>query len=424
MRWLVVSPYLPHARIGHGGGTAVLQVCQALARVHETSLLCFRRESEMGLESELEAAGVKVHTVGFRSDQARGASRLPLVVDRVGRVIAARRHGRPLMVEKYDRQEMHRALDECLGTFQPDVVQVEYGFMAPYASHSRGVARAPHVILNTHELGSLVRLRRAAVAADSLARRRHGADVARWARHEAGFGVAADTITCVTEQDRTVLAALTDPARLITMPLGTDVASLPTTAPGDAPSPPHLLFVGSFRHPPNVEGMRIFLERDFGRILEAQKDVVLDVVGADLPDSLRSVAAPFGRSVVFHGFVDDLAACFDRASVFVVPLVSGGGIKIKVLEAMGRGAAVVSTPIGLEGIDDAGQASRRVTGGDDFATAVLELLDDDATRADLGARARTWIEKGFGWDAIVRRLTERVQSSSQARQGGTGRSNP
>lgn len=423
MRWLVVSPYLPHSRIGHGGGTAVHQVCRALARVHETTLLCFRRENEGGLEAELEDAGVAVETIAFRSEQARGVERVPLVFDRARRLLSARRRGRPLMVEKYDRQAMHTALDALIARIRPDVVQVEYGFMAPYAARARQAEPTPHVILNTHELGSLVRLRRAAAARDRLAHRRHGEALARWAAHESTFADAADTIACVTEQDRTVLAALTDPSRLVTMPLGTDVEALPLTHPGDAPDPPHLLFVGSFGHPPNVEGMTDFLRRHLPRIRASRPDVVLDVVGAGAPSSLHDAAAAHGDGVVFHGFVDDLAPFYDRAAVFVVPLVSGGGIKIKVLEAMGRGAAVVSTPIGLEGIDDDGEASIRVGADDDFATAVLSLLDTPDERRELGARARAWIERGFGWDGIVERLTARVQSS-QARHGGTGRSKP
>lgn len=422
MRWLVVSPYLPHSRIGHGGGTAVYQVCRALARVHETSLLCFRREAEDGLERELVEAGVSVHALPFRSDQARGAARIPLVLDRARRLAGARRQGRPLMVAKYDREAMHTALAARIEADRPDVVQVEYGFMAPYAAHARRLG-GPHVLLNTHELGSLVRLRRAAKATDPTARRRHGEDVARWAAHEATFGDAADTVACVTDQDRTMLATITDPQRLVTVPLGTDVGALPVVDPGVAAVPARLLFVGSFAHPPNVDGVRTFLEQDFPRIHAARPDVVFDVVGADPPAALREVATRFGDAVCFHGFVDDLDALYRQAAVFVVPLVSGGGIKIKVLEAMGRGAAVVSTDIGLEGIDAEGLASRRVAPGDDFAAAVLSLLDDADARRALGRRARTWIEEGFGWDAIVERLTALVQSS-QARQGGAGRSRP
>lgn len=422
MRWLVVSPYLPHPAIGHGGGTAVLQLCRALARVHDTRLLCYRRERETGLESSLVEAGVDVRTVDFRSEQASGASRLGLMADRALHALRAARDGRPLMVAKYDRAAMHERLRAELSRWNPDVVQVEYGFMAPCA---RTVLEArdgerPHVVLNTHELGSLVRLRRAAAATDRRGRRRCGRDLADWARHEASVVHWADTVTCVTEGDRRVLEAMTAATNLATVPLGTEVESFPPVDPGLRTGSPRVLFVGSFAHPPNAEGAERFLADILPRVRARHPAVVAEIVGANPPEAIRRHAGP---GVEIPGFVDDLDTAFRRAQVFVAPLFSGGGIKIKVLEAMGRGAAVVTTPIGAEGIDPAGAACRVVGDPTDFADTVADLLDDAGARAELGRRARHHVEHHYSWPAIVRQLEDLVQSS-QARHGGTGRSAP
>ncbi len=422
MRWLVVSPYLPHPAIGHGGGTAVLQLCRALARVHDTRLLCFRREREVGLESSLVDAGVDVHTVDFRSEQATGPSRLALMADRALHALRATREGRPLMVAKYDRAVMHARLREQLAAWKPDVVQVEYGFMAPYARTALDArdGAAPHVLLNTHELGSLVRLRRAAAATSRGQRTRRGRDLAEWARHESSYVHWADTVGCVTEGDRRVLEAMTAATNLVTLPLGTEVEAFAPLGPGHTTHPPRLLFVGSFAHPPNAEGAERFLTEVLPRIRARHPEVVTEIIGANPPEALRRRAD--GR-VELPGFVDDLDAAFRRAQVFVAPLFSGGGIKIKVLEAMGRGAAIVTTPIGAEGIDPDGTACRVASDPATFADAVSDLLDDPGARSELGRRARALVEAHYSWPAIVRRLEERVQSS-QARQGGTGRSSP
>ena len=420
MRWLVVSPYLPHPRIGHGGGTAVLQLCRALALEHETRLLCFRREREAGLEADLVADGVTVDTVGFRSDQAQGTERLGLIADRTRHWLRARGDDLPLMVAKYDRVDMHRRLRETIQRWRPDVVQVEYGFMAGYAATARATG-GPHVLLNTHELASLVRLRRTARAPGTGPRRAEAAELRRWAAHERAYVAHADTILCVTEQDRVVLEAMTGATNLVTVPLGTDVANLAPTEPERSPGPPRLLFVGSFGHPPNVEAVRVLCDTVLPAVRAREPDAVLEIVGADPPAWLRERGTD---GLVVHGFVDDLDAVYARAAVVVAPLVSGGGIKIKILEAMGRGAAVVTTPIGAEGIDENGDALVVVRSIDDFAPHVLGLLEDPARRGELGRRARTWIEERFAWPAIVGRLTGLVQSSSQARQGGTGRSEP
>jgi glycosyltransferase involved in cell wall biosynthesis len=230
----------------------------------------------------------------------------------------------------------------------------------------------------------------------------------------------ADTVGCVTEGDRRVLEAMTAATNLVTLPLGTEVEAFAPVGPGHTTHPPRLLFVGSFAHPPNAEGAERFLTEVLPRIRARHPEVVTEIVGANPPEALRRRAD--GR-VELPGFVDDLDAVFRRAHVFVAPLYSGGGIKIKVLEAMGRGAAIVTTPIGAEGIDPDGAACRVAEDSAAFAGAVSDLLDDPGARSDLGRRARAHVEAHYSWPAIVQRLEERVQSS-QARQGGTGRSSP
>ena len=143
MRWLVVSPYLPHPRMGHGGGTAVRQLCEELARHHDTTLLCFQRETESGLDAWLRTRGVDVHTIPWRSDQARGLARIGLIADRARVLLAQQRHDRPFMVEKYDRPELRRAIDRILDSSRFDTVQVEYSFLAPAASWAINGSSAP-----------------------------------------------------------------------------------------------------------------------------------------------------------------------------------------------------------------------------------------------------------------------------------------
>ena len=133
MRWLVISPYLPHPDIGHGGGTAVGQLCEELARHHQTTLLCLQREDESGLDDWLRSRGVDVRTIPWRSDQAGGLARLALMADRARVLIAQQQHDRPYMVEKYDRPELRQAIDNTLDSEQFDAVQVEYSFLSPAA---------------------------------------------------------------------------------------------------------------------------------------------------------------------------------------------------------------------------------------------------------------------------------------------------
>jgi glycosyltransferase involved in cell wall biosynthesis len=404
MRWLVISPYLPHPEIGHGGGTAVLQLCEELARHHETTLLCFKREDEAGREAYLRARGVTVRTIPWRSDQARGLTRLALIADRARVLLRQRRSDRPFMVEKYDRAELRRAIDRVLDAESFDVVQVEYSFLAPAAGHARRHPSRPAVLLNTHEIASLPRERELERARDPMSRSRANRELNRWRAFESTLCEAADRVLCVTEQDRQRLADhLGGGERLATVPLGYRIDDI-APAHTEERDPPRLLFVGSFAHPPNLAGARILVEEIMPLVSAVRPDIRLDVVGRGADTGLIEAAERHAGRVRMHGFVADLDPLWARCSIFVAPLFTGGGIKIKVLEAMARGACIVSTPIGVEGIDESGDASTIADSAEDFAARILDLALDPERRALQATRAREKLVREFSWASIVERL--------------------
>jgi glycosyltransferase involved in cell wall biosynthesis len=405
MRWLVISPYLPHPRIGHGGGTAVLQLCEELARHHDTTLLCFQRETESGLDEWLRTRGVDVHTIPWRSDQARGLARIGLIADRARVLLAQQLHDRPFMVEKYDRADLRRAIDRILDSDRFDTVQAEYSFLAPAASWALQHPTRPAVLLNTHEIASLPRERELALARDPARRANARRALRRWIAHEKTMPESADRVLCVTAQDQERLAGiLAHEDRLETVPLGYDIADA-ANAHVEAAEPGRLLFVGSFDHPPNAASARIFVDEILPLVHAVRPDLEVDIVGRGPADRIRAAAERSGGRIIVHGFVEDLDPLWRRSSIFVAPLFSGGGIKIKVLEAMSRGACVVSTPIGVEGIDDAGTSTLVAATPEELATGILELVGDPARRRSLGIAARQRIIDHFSWPSIVDRLT-------------------
>ena len=111
-----------------------------------------------------------------------------------------------------------------------------------------------------------------------------------------------------------------------------------------------LVWVGGFHHHPNCEAVRFFLAEIFPRIKQEKGETKVYVVGGGVPDWLRNLATG-DPSIVLIGYVDDPLPYIQRAGVFVAPILSGGGTKLKVLEAMAVGKAIVSTSIGVEGIE-------------------------------------------------------------------------
>jgi glycosyltransferase involved in cell wall biosynthesis len=160
-----------------------------------------------------------------------------------------------------------------------------------------------------------------------------------------------------------------------------------------------VIFIGNFMHPPNVEAAERLAAAIFPRIAVARPDARLLLVGPNPPDSLRALAS---HHIVVTGEVADLRPLLDGAAVVVAPLSSGGGMRVKALDALAAGKALVATPLALEGID-VRDGEQVLVALDDaaFADAVVALLADEPRRVALGRVARAWAETNVEWRRVT-----------------------
>jgi glycosyltransferase involved in cell wall biosynthesis len=287
--------------------------------------------------------------------------------------------------------------------FRPDVIQVEYlqlAYLLRDLRRARAGASGPRLVLSSHEMGSLPRRRRAA-AARWPQRRWLLAVAAVWDRLARDASAWADVTLCVTDQDRALLAAVGG-RNLVTVPLGID---LPVTAdpPGESP-PLHILFLGSFQHPPNRSAAALLCDRIWPAVAAQLPGWQLVLAGAGSREFLAQ-RQPVAPNITALGFVPDLPALLRSCRLLAAPLSEGGGIKIKILEAMAHGLPVVTTPIGAEGIVDRHQ--ELVWWADDagaFARQLVAAANDPQAAADRAARARRHVAARFGRQAVVARL--------------------
>lgn len=167
--------------------------------------------------------------------------------------------------------------------------------------------------------------------------------------------------------------------------------------------PGRLLFVGNFDYAPNAEAARHLIEDIFPLIRAACPMATLQIVGRNPPANILG-----STGVIATGFVEDIASCYQAAQVFVCPLLSGAGVKNKVLEAMSSGLPVVTTSRGVEGLEHL-EEDRHYLLADDpssFVKRVLEVLENDKLRSSLGQKARAIVTEHHGWGPVAERYFE------------------
>jgi glycosyltransferase involved in cell wall biosynthesis len=166
-----------------------------------------------------------------------------------------------------------------------------------------------------------------------------------------------------------------------------------------------MLFLGSFRHDPNRAALDWFVNEAMPRILEREPRARLVVVGSDPPPP--HAYADFAGRLEMRGYVEDVREPLSRYAVFVCPILSGSGVRVKLLEAFAAGMPVVSTCVGAEGLAAKdGEFCRLSDDAAGFAERVLALFTDPDAAAVMAARARAEVEANWDTAAITRKLVE------------------
>ena len=188
-------------------------------------------------------------------------------------------------------------------------------------------------------------------------------------------------------------------ARVRVNPFGIDI---PPKADPEREHPNTVVFVGGFRHRPNVHAAQWLVTEIMPLLRTMSPGVRASIVGSHPPENVRALAC---EDIVVAADVPSIAPFLEHAAVVVAPLHTGGGMRVKVLQAMAVGKAVVTTPIGAEGVTEA--PDRPLIVADDaqhFARETAALLADAEKRRQLGQRARAFVQAHHTWAAYVERL--------------------
>ncbi|WP_455387809.1 glycosyltransferase family 4 protein [Petrachloros mirabilis] len=210
-----------------------------------------------------------------------------------------------------------------------------------------------------------------------------------------------DGTLAVSELDRARLAQWYPELPMAVVPNGVDLEYFRPALQPELRR--HLVFSGSMDWRPNQDAARYFVREILPLLRQVHPDVECTFVGRSPPADIQALAGT--PSVHITGTVDDVRPYIERAAVYIVPLRIGGGSRLKILEALAMGRAVVSTSVGAEGLDVVHE--RHVMLADDprtFAESVLRLLDDPERCQALAAEGRHLVERRYGWDVLAEKF--------------------
>jgi polysaccharide biosynthesis protein PslH len=394
MRILLLTQILPFPPDA-GPKVKTYNLLQYLARHHEVTLVSLVRSADEARRADaLRTLCAEVYTVQLQRSRPRDFYHL------VGSML----RGDSFLMRRDESRELHTLLRELTRRQHFDIIHADQLNMAQFAVALPGGAR----VIDQHNAVWTIVQR---MAEHSSYPKRVGLELEarRLRRYEARICARFDGLLAVSLPDRaflelaaTELGLQLPPTTII--PIAIDAHGAPPVARVAHPS--SILSMATMFWPPNVDGVLWFAREVYPLVKAAVPAAGFAVVGARPPASVRqlSVAEP---SINVTGYVEDPQPFLEQAAALIVPVRAGGGMRVKILEALARGLPIVSTTIGYEGI--ALEPGRHLLVGDTpaaFAEALIAILRDPALGTGLAAAGRAVAEQVYDWRVVNPQLEQ------------------
>ncbi len=387
MKILFLSPTVPFP-LTDGGRIRVFNLLKQIAEKNDVTLLALETQAtDAEGVAELQRLGIQVHFVP-------NAPTLPRVS--FGTLVKAFFKRQPITVARYDVPAYRQKFRELITAQTFDLVHYEMFHTAQFQTETD----LPSV-LSQQNVDSAIWQRLCSETTNPFYKFVYWTQQLAFQRYERVLSPKFDTVTCTSDIDAAVFQQHCVEDAIEIIPNGVDVTHYLPDFTTEASA--HLIYIGSMDWYPNEDAVGFFADEVLPRIQEKVSDVAFSIVGGNPSARVQKLAERQG--VVVTGRVPEIKPYFAEATVFVVPLRIGSGTRLKILEALAMGKAIVSTTVGAEGLDL--KDGEEIFIADDptvFADAVIRLLTDSELRRRMGENGRARVEQDYDWRSIGEKL--------------------
>ena len=303
-------------------------------------------------------------------------------------------------VSRFFSADLDIKLKEDLKDNEYDFIILESLFLTPYITTIQNNSTAK-IILRSHNFEYLIWQRLAQKEKKILKKEYLNHLASSLKKYEAKILSDVNGIATISHEDTKKYLAVNPNLKITTIPFGIDFENY-TPSYNQPLGNLKLFHIGAMDWNPNIEAVNWFLDSVWDSFNTKAIDVELHLAGKSMPNTLLNLNT---KQVINHGQVNSATAFISNHDVMVVPLFSGGGMRIKIIEAMAMGKTVISTSIGLEGINATHQKNVIIANSkEEFIIEINQLIKNPNKTIEIGENARLFVEEEHNNDLLVKSL--------------------
>lgn len=309
---------------------------------------------------------------------------------------------------RFYSKSFEKVLNDILSKQQFDIIHLETLWVAPYVDTIRKHSKAK-IVLRSQNVEYLIWERLAEGSTNPLKKLYLQLLAKRLKRYELEMLNKYDGIATITNLDALSYKKSGCEIPMIHIPFGIDSAKYKIDA--SATEFPSVFHIGAMDWMPNADGIKWILDNVWGKVQVTFPDVKLYLAGRNMPDWMKQLNT---KNVIVEGEVEDSHKFINSRSIMIVPLSSGGGMRVKIIEGMALGKTIVSTSIGAEGIEYENNKNIIIADtADEFANAISKCINDKAFAESIGNNARALVETKYDNQKICKKLVDFYKTISK-----------